>query len=283
MGRIKDAIKILCGDSLPTKKEMYAIPKMIGCDKKLCGKVSLIIGATGGIGKAIAEAFIRNGSKVILAARNENKLNALRLELVKKYGNVCKSYVIDICSLESIRKAVANIPSLFDDNIIDILVNAGGVNTQTAFWDIDEYEYERIMDTNLKGTFFACQCIADYMRRSKIKGHILNISSASSLRPAWTPYEISKWGINGFTRGLADLCLQYGIIVNAIAPGPVATEMLNKKETDNIFNENTVAGRYAMPSEIADLAVFMVSEFGDLIVGDTFYITGGSGIITLHK
>ena len=85
------------------------------------------------------------------------------------------------------------------------------------------------------------------------------------------------------TLGLADLLLPYGIVVNAIAPGPTATPMLGKNEGDTIYNPTNPSGRYAMPSEIASLAVYMVSDLGNMIVGDTFYITGGSGTITLHR
>jgi 3-oxoacyl-[acyl-carrier protein] reductase len=94
---------------------------------------------------------------------------------------------------------------------------------------------------------------------------------------------ISKWAIKGMTLGLADVLLPYGIVVNAIAPGAVATPMLNKGETDNLYNPNSVSGRYANPSEIASLATYMVSDYGNLIVGDTYYITGGSGLIDLHR
>ena len=83
--------------------------------------------------------------------------------------------------------------------------------------------------------------------------------------------------------GLADILLPYGIVVNAIAPGPVATPMLGRNEGDPIDNLSMVSGRYSMPCEIANLAVFMVSDMGDMIVGDTYYITGGSGIISLHR
>lgn len=121
------------------------------------------------------------------------------------------------------------------------------------------------------------------MMDRRIKGHILNFSSASSLRPASQPYAISKWAITGFTKGLADILIPYGITVNAIAPGPTATPMLGKTTNDEIGHDVCPAGRYATTQEIANLALFMVSGMGDLIVGDTFYITGGSGIISLHK
>ena len=116
----------------------------------------------------------------------------------------------------------------------------------------------------------------------RIKGHILNVSSASALRPAWTPYHISKWAIKGFTVGLAEKLLPHGIIVNAIAPGPVATGMLGKKEGDSIEMPSQPSGRYALPEEIASMAAYLVSDLGNLIVGDTIYMTGGSGIISLH-
>ena len=128
-----------------------------------------------------------------------------------------------------------------------------------------------------------CQAVGKYMIENKIRGHILNVSSSSALRPAWTPYQMSKWAIRGFTMGLADTLLPYGIIVNAIAPGQVATSMLGKNETDSIDNRSTPIGRYAEPDEIANLATFMVSNMGEMIVGDTFYITGGSGTISYHR
>lgn len=126
------------------------------------------------------------------------------------------------------------------------------------------------------------QAVSQFMIEKKSKGHILNITSSSALRPAWTPYQMSKWAIKGFTLGLADTLIPYGIIVNAIAPGPTATPMLNKQEGDSIYEPYTPARRYATPEELGSLAVFMVSSAGDMIVGDTVYMTGGSGTITLH-
>lgn len=89
--------------------------------------------------------------------------------------------------------------------------------------------------------------------------------------------------VRDFTKGLADILLPYGIVVNAIAPGPTATPMLHKGDGESIYSPTCPAGRYAVPEEIARLAVFMVSGCGDMIVDDTFYITGGSGTISLHS
>lgn len=171
---------------------------------------------------------------------------------------------------------------LFEDNRIDILVNSAGVVTKYDFWNTDEKEYDLIMDTNAKGTFFMSQIVGKHMIEKHIQGHILNVSSSSALRPAWTPYGMSKWAIKGLTVGLADNMLKHGIVVNAIAPGQTATPMLEKNKGDSIYNPYVVSGRYSMPEELASLAVFMVSSAGNMIVGDTVYMTGGSGTITMH-
>lgn len=89
-------------------------------------------------------------------------------------------------------------------------------------------------------------------------------------------------GSKGLTLGLADMMIPYGIVVNAIAPGPTATPMLAKNAGDSIYEPNTPSHRYAMPEELASLAVYMVSGAGNMIVGDTVYMTGGSGTITMH-
>ena len=194
-----------------------------------------------------------------------------------------KSIVIDLSDTEALPELIRKAANLFEENRIDILVNSAGLINHKDFWNITSDEYDKLMDINVKGMFFMCQAMGSYMIENKIKGHILNLSSASALRPAWTPYQMSKWAVRGFTLGLADTLLPYGITVNAIGPGPVATAMLGHENAENIYNQSSPSGRYAEPEEIANLATFMVSDMGDLIVGDTFYITGGSGTISMHK
>ena len=197
--------------------------------------------------------------------------------------NLCSSLVLDVLDVKNMPAKVDEAAKLFPENRIDILVNSAGVVAHTGFMNMTEDEYNNIMNINARGTYFMSQAAAKFMIEHKIRGHILNLSSSSALRPAWTPYQMSKWAVRGLTLGLADALLPHGIIVNAIAPGPVATPMLGKFEGDSIYNDGNPSGRYSMPQEIANLAVFMASSMGDLIVGDTFYITGGSGNITLHR
>ena len=277
--KIKTKLKNIIYNIINMVKEekLYPVPQPVNTNELLKGKVALITGGSGGIGQAIANAFIKSGCKVIIAGTNEEKLK----KCISKSDDNMKYIVLNILDVKGLSTKVKQAAELFAENKIDILVNAAGVVTSNTFLDITEEEYDSILDVNTKGTYFISQVISKHMIKNKVKGHILNITSASALRPAQTPYQISKWAVRGFTIGLAEALLPYGIIVNAIAPGPVATTMLGKKEGDSISMPKQPSRRYAMPSEIASQAVFMVSDMGNLIVGETVYMTGGSGILDL--
>ncbi|MBQ3396295.1 MAG: SDR family oxidoreductase [Synergistaceae bacterium] len=266
---------------LTKEEKMIPIPEPVNTNRLLEDKIALITGGSGGIGMGIAKAFLNSGAKVIIAGTNENKLNDCLRKLTN--GGGVKLLTLNVLDVKAMPGKVEEAANLFGENRIDILVNSAGVVSHSGFENMTEEEYDNIMNINVRGTYFMSQAVSKFMIERKIRGHILNLASSSSLRPAWTPYQISKWAVRGLTLGLADSLLPHGIIVNAIAPGPVATPMLGKNEGDSIYNPYTPTGRYAMPSEIAELAVFMASSMGDLIVGDTFFITGGSGTITLHR
>lgn len=273
--KIKNAVHTLIQMGKEEKIQPIIVP--VEKEKLLNGKVALITGGTSGIGLAIAQAFQNAGAKVIIAGTNQVKLEAA----LEKWGGV-KGLLIDVRDTEHLPDKVKEAEALFEENKIDILVNSAGVVVKHDFWGIDEKEYDGIMDTNAKGTFFMSQAVGKAMIEKQVKGHILNVTSSSALRPAWTPYQMSKWAVRGLTLGLADTLLPYGIVVNAIAPGPTATPMLGKTEGSSISEPNNPSKRYAMPEEIASMAVYMVSDAGRMIVGDTVYMTGGSGTITLH-
>lgn len=162
---------------------------------------------------------------------------------------------------------------------IDILVNNAGVNFK-GMPNATEDEYDKVLDTNLKGVFFLSQMFGKYMVTNGIKGNILNIASSSSLRPADSAYTLSKWGIRGLTLGLAKSLAKYGITVNGIAPGPTATPMMIKDGQTDMSLGRLPLGRYIMPEEISNMAVLLVSDMGRSIMGDIIYMTGGAGILT---
>lgn len=253
----------------------------IAPNELLKGRKALITGGTSGIGYAIASAFLRSGATVTITGRTEQRLK----DSAKKLAEENPSAKDKISFVVMNNKEVSSFKTLFDihPNLkgTDILVNNAGVLGGDISIATEE-DYDSILDTNLKGTFFLSQLVASNMKERSIKGNILNIASSSSLRPATSAYTISKWGIRGLTLGLAKVLAPYGITVNGLAPGPTATPMLIKGEITEITHDALPIGRYAMPEEIANMAVIMTSEMGRMIVGDIVYMTGGAGTVTFE-
>lgn len=272
--KIKKILKLL---NVIRSKKIIPIITPVDKDRILEGKVALITGGSSGIGLAIADYFIKSGCKVVIAGTRKEKLDAAKNSI---NNDNLATIVMDITDVKSLSQKIDEAVSVFGK--IDILVNSAGVHHTHGFEDIGEAEFDKIMDTNVKGTFYMSQFMIKYMKKNKIHGHILNVSSSSALRPATGPYHMSKWAITGLTKGLAGLYFKDGIIINAIAPGQTATPMLNVDKNDDISNGYAFAGRYIMPEEIASLATMMVSSLGDMIVGDTYYMTGGSGVVTFE-
>ena len=241
-------------------------------DRLLEGKTALVTGGSSGIGAAIAERMVKSGASVIIVGRNEVKLQ----EIARKIG--CNYLVMDIGNISDVE---IKLECLFDKSRIDILVNSAGIHGNDSFGNVTEKCFDEVLSTNVKALYFISQIVSNHMISNHIHGHILNVSSASSLKPSWTPYEISKRAVNGITQGFAHKLIPYGIVVNGIAPGPTATPMMGR--SDDISWKGNPSGRMSTVEEIASLALFMVSGQGDGIVGDTFFMTGGSGTICIDK
>ena len=245
----------------------------------LKSRVALITGGTSGIGFSIAQAFLNSGATVIITGRNDERIKEACIKLESDlYKGKILGAVLDNTKVVTFENTFHNVIKQLEGKQIDILVNNAGVlggHISTATID----EYDKVMDTNLRGVFFLCQMFGKYLKDNSIKGNILNIASSSSLRPAVSAYTLSKWGIRGLTLGLARALAPYGIIVNGIAPGQTATPMLLKDASKGLAT-NTILGRYALPEEIANMAVFLVSEMGCSIVGDIVYMTGGSALLS---
>ncbi|WP_455665410.1 SDR family NAD(P)-dependent oxidoreductase [Phocaeicola sp.] len=262
--------------SLAHQKKIVFIPKLIEEKDLLKSKVALITGGSGGIGFAIAESFIKSGCRVIITGTNIEKLKDCCLKL----GSHSRYLQLELNKVETFKTKVREASHFFGS--IDILVNSAGVfSTKNIFINVEENEYDNIMSINLRGTYFITQTIANYMIDKQIKGHILMVSSQSALEPAWSPYRLSKCALNGITKGIAQQLLTHGIIVNGIGPGPTATAMQDYEEGDSIFSTGNSVGRYTMPEELAIYAKYLVSDMGNMIIGDTLYLSGGRGIIDI--
>lgn len=275
---IKKVIKKFLKKRLIEKYPVY-IPTIEG--SFLSGKTVLITGGSSGIGYAIAEASLKNGATVIITGRNSERLNEAVRKLNKIKENSVYGFVFDISNVEKIKDNFSYIVHNIDNKKIDVLVNNAGVNTNSFFGETSSEEYDRILNTNLKGTYFLSQEVSNYMIENKIQGNILNVVSSSSLRPVFNPYSLSKWGERGLTIGMAKKLIKYGIVVNGLAPGATATPMqLKFSSNENLDLENSPIKRFVTSEEIANFAVFLISDMGRSIVGDIIYMTGGAGTIT---
>lgn len=267
------------------KRPVYITAKTVqlGPTDLLKGRIAVVTGGSSGIGFAIADAFLRAGvDKIVIIGRSETKLNDSIDKLYKK--DISRKdriiyEVMDMCDVSSFDKHFENIKQKVNGKI-SILVNNAGVLGGT-FGNAREEDYDKVLDTNLKGVFFFSQIFAHYMKDNKIEGNILNICSSSSLRPASSAYTISKWGLRGLTMGMAKQLAPFGIIVNGLAPGPTATPMLIEDvENCNLSHPDSPVGRYATADEMGNMAVVLTSGIGRMVIGDVVMMTGGAGIIT---
>ena len=248
------------------------------------GKNAVITGGTSGIGFSIANTFLLAGiTNIIITSRSSEKMEKT-LKLLKenhpdKQENIFGA-ILDLQKQDSFEDRFSDIAEKLHGLPIDIWVNNAGIYLGTKFGTVTEKDYDTLLDVNLKAQYFLSQIISTYMIRNDIHGNILNICSSSSYRPSIDPYMLSKLGMRGLTVGMAKKLIPYGIVVNGIAPGPTFTPMLHKKDGDSIGHGGVPAGRYVLPQEIANLAVFLASPFGRMIVGDVIRITGGSAVTT---
>ncbi|MCQ2112362.1 MAG: SDR family oxidoreductase [Bacteroidaceae bacterium] len=240
----------------------------------LSGKSAIVTGGNSGIGYAIAKKFIEAGAEqVTIIGRNADKTKSVAEELG------CSYLVLDVTDID----AMVNIVSAYIANRkVDILVNSAGVLDKEPWLEKTSKGFDVVMNTNLKAAYFMSQTIAKHMVSKGIHGHILNISSSSSKRPGWGPYQLSKHALNAMTEGFAHNLACHGITVNGIAPGITATPMQDGNLEEGSLTYNNPMRRAQSPEEIANLAVFMVSDLGNSIIGDTVMMTGGSGNLSIH-
>lgn len=274
--KIRSSIKFIL-NNVPARKFNVQIVNL-SPNELLKGRTALITGGTSGIGFHIAKAFLKSGANVIITGRDAKRLQNACVELNQVSQRIF-GVAMDNSKVEMFQSCFNEALSKSGCKCIDILVNNAGV-LGASLPAATEDEFDKVINTNLKGAFFLSQLFGNYLKANKIEGNILNIASSSSLRPAASAYTLSKWGIRGLTLGLAKSLAPYGVTVNGIAPGPTATPMLLKDDLRNISNSNNPIGRYAMPEEIANMAVILVSGMGRTIIGDIVYMTGGAGTIT---
>ena len=247
-------------------------------DFNLSGKVALVTGGSKGIGYAIGKGMAKAGANIILASRHLSEAEEAAKSLTK-LGVKTAGIRVDIQDIAQAQTAVDETVRRFGK--IDILVNNAGVAIHTPALEVTEKIWDTILHTNLKGLFFSAQAAARAMVKQGKGGRIINIASVGSIvaQRNQAPYGASKGGVIQLTRVLAVEWAVYNILVNAIGPGSIRTDM-NREYLANPKNlqynlGKIPLGRIGMPDEVAGAAVFLASEAASYVTGQTFYIDGG--------
>lgn len=244
------------------------------------GKVAIITGAAQGVGRACVEHFVAEGARVVLADVNEELGEQLAAELPE---DDVRFITCNVTERLDVRNLVAH--TLENFGAIDILINCARLVDNAPFLDLSEEQFEKILFTNLKGTFLVSQVVAarmvEHVENDGAAGNIINLSSINSVFGSahHVACAASKGGINQLTKSMAIALAPYGIRVNAIGLGSINSPSLDQIAPDsttlNSLLARTPLGRLGEPVEIAAIAQFLASDSASYVTGEIIYADGG--------
>lgn len=246
---------------------------------RLANTIALVTGSSQGIGRAIAERFAQEGADVVINYNRtlDGAAEALRnVEANGRRGLIVKA---DLAKTTEVRELVATAIEHFGR--LDILVNNAGIETHAPFWEVTEEDYDRVLNVNLKGVFFATQEMVRHLIKTKRRGKIINISSVHEDLPFpnFAAYCASKGGLKMLTRNLGVELGAFGITINSIAPGaietPINAKLLNDPQKLSALLTQIPLARLGKPDDVSGLAVFLASTDADYVTGSTYFVDGG--------
>jgi glucose 1-dehydrogenase len=246
---------------------------------RLAGKTALVTGSSKGIGRGIARRLAQEGADVVINYNSDPGGAGEALADVTALGRRGASIKANLGDVADIRRLIDE--AIGQMGQLDVLVNNAGIEKHAGFWDVSEADYDKVLDVNLKGVFFATQAFVQYLRRTNRKGKIVNISSVHEELPFpnFAAYCASKGGLKMLTRTLGVELGRFGITINNIAPGaietPINTALLNDRMKLSYLLHQIPLGRLGKPEDVAGLAAFLASSDSDYVTGSTFTIDGG--------
>jgi NAD(P)-dependent dehydrogenase (short-subunit alcohol dehydrogenase family) len=245
-------------------------------------RTAIVTGGAAGIGKAVAQNLVAKGARVFIGDIDLAKAEATAKEIAPSQ-NQCLALALDLADMDSIDAFISRVNPTSGQ--VDILVNCAGIAAPEEFFELTPRQWDRIMDVNLKGTFFLSQKISKAMAAAKY-GRIVNLSSASAFTPSTRPmvsYDVSKAALVMLTKVMALKLAPYGVTVNGVAPGPVVTDLLRQFFDDPATLEKGVEGipigRLAQPQDVVAAILFYSSEESGYITGTTLPVEGGNLLV----
>ncbi|TCP30938.1 2-deoxy-D-gluconate 3-dehydrogenase [Scopulibacillus darangshiensis] len=246
-------------------------------DRCFAGQKVLVTGGSKGIGKDIAKTFAEYGAEVIITGRKEEVL-AETVKEIKDIHNVCSYLQADVTQVQEIYGMVDNAVKRMGN--LDILVNNAGINITKPALEVTEEDWDQVLDTNLKGTFFTSQRAASYMADQGL-GKIINIASQMAFVGFYdrAAYCSSKGGVVQQTKALAIEWAPMNINVNAVAPTFIETELTKKMFDDEAFSKDIMSriplGKLAQPKDVTGAVLYLASPWADFVTGETIKVDGG--------
>jgi NAD(P)-dependent dehydrogenase (short-subunit alcohol dehydrogenase family) len=240
-------------------------------------KVVMMTGAGGGIGSVIAEGLARAGASMALCDISNDALSAVQKNIAEEGGKATK-HVFDISKMGEIKSTVSDVVD--ENGRVDVLINCAGINKREGMLDVEESTYDRIMDINLKGTYFLSQEVAKHMYEAK-KGNIINVASHNSVMVLGgvSVYAATKSAIKALTQSMAVEWAQYGIRANAIAPGHILTPLTTvtwEHPTRSVYLKDRIAMRRpGDPEELVGVTIMLASDASSYISGAMIHVDGG--------